>query len=317
MNVRAIDIVRRVAPRARPEYLASIEAGDAAAVEIGGLATAARMDALLAHILHETDGLTIRVENLNYSAARLPQVWPSRFSDPEVARAHAKQPQKLANFVYGGRMGNVGADDGWRFIGRGLLQITGREAYEKYGRVLGISLAANPDLAFSAEWSWKIALAEWAASSRKGRTCNEMADAGDFEGTTIAVNGGKTGLGSRLDWLRKVRAARAALEGTSKPLTQSRTMGAVGLASLGEVTRQGGDNIGDGINAVAEQLAPAAAVSETVASVVGIIKAVGAVAVACGLAWAAYARWDDAGRPLPSFAPDWFARFVGGHKAEG
>ncbi len=197
--------ILRLAPDARSAYLAAFDDAGAALGPFGVDANRLRLAHFLAQIAHETDGLTIRVESMNYSAARLPQVWPSRFSDPDVAQAHAHQPEKLANFVYGGRMGNVGAGDGWRFIGRGLLQITGREAYEKYGRVLGIPLAENPDLAFSPEWSLKIAAAEWAASARKGRTCNEMADADDLEGVTIAINGGRIGLASRRDWLAKTK----------------------------------------------------------------------------------------------------------------
>ncbi len=197
--------ILRLAPDARSAYLAAFDDAGAALGPFGVDANRLRLAHFLAQIAHETDGLTIRVESMNYSAARLPQVWPSRFSDPEVAQAHAHQPEKLANYVYGGRMGNVGPDDGWRYIGRGLLQITGREAYEKYGRVLGIPLAETPDLAFSPAWSLKIAAAEWAASTRKGRTCNDMADADDLEGVTIAINGGRIGLASRRDWLAKTK----------------------------------------------------------------------------------------------------------------
>lgn len=316
--MRAIDIVRRLCPGALGAYVAAFEAGDEALASIGGIDNVAREDAFLANVLHETDGLTIRVESLNYSAPRLAQVWPSRFKDPAVAAKYAHAPKALAEHTYGGRMGNgpEGSGDGWKFIGRGLLQITGREAYEKYGMTLGIDLAGNPDLAVSADWALKIAAAEWAASTRRGKTCNEMADAGDFEGVVRAINGGLIGLPSRKAWLRRIRAARAALDGTAKPLTRSRTMGGVGLVSTGVVVDQGAQSIGDTLGSVADQLAPAAAVSDRIASIVAVIKAVGSLAVVAGLAWAAYARWDDAGRPMPGIAPDWLARLVGGHKAQ-
>ena len=212
--MRAIDIVRRACPRARPDYLDAFEAGEADFVAIGGITTPEQQDAFLAQVCHETDGLVITVESMNYSAVRLPQVWPDRFKDPKVAAKYAHDPRALAEKTYGGRMGNgpEGAGDGWAFIGRGLLQITGREAYEKYGKALGIDLAGQPDLAFSAEWSLKIALAEWAASSRRGKTCNEMATAGDFEGITRAINGGLVGYQSRKEWLARVRLARHAAD---------------------------------------------------------------------------------------------------------
>jgi putative chitinase len=91
---------------------------------------------------HETGARFAPVEeNLNYSAKRLTQVWPSRFPSIAAATPYANNPQKLANKVYGGRMGNVAPDDGWRYRGRGFVQITGRDNYAKYG------LADNPDAA--------------------------------------------------------------------------------------------------------------------------------------------------------------------------
>lgn len=81
------------------------------------------------------------VENLNYSAKRLTEVWKTRFPTLASATPYANNPQKLANKVYGGRNGNVGPDDGWRYRGRGLVQITFKDNYAKYG------LADNPDKA--------------------------------------------------------------------------------------------------------------------------------------------------------------------------
>lgn len=206
--MQPIDLVRRVAPNARAEYLAAFAAGTLFLSRFA-LVNRRRFVHFLAQVCHETDGLTIRVESMNYSAARLPQVWPSRFRDPAVARAHAHDPETLANFVYADRMGNgpAASGDGWRFIGRGMLQITGREAYEKYGRLLGIDLVGNPDLAVSPAWSLAIAAAEWASSKRKGKTCNQMADADDVEGITLAINGGLIGFGSRKEWLTKIARA--------------------------------------------------------------------------------------------------------------
>jgi len=98
---------------------------------------------VLATAFHETGGKMQPIEeNLTYtSAARIRQVWPSRFASVAAAQPFVRNPRALANKVYGGRMGNTGANDGWRFRGRGLVQITGRDNYKKYG------LGDNPDAA--------------------------------------------------------------------------------------------------------------------------------------------------------------------------
>ena len=90
--------------------------------------------AILAESYHETDGTMQPVEeNLNYSAKRMTQVWPSRFPTIASAQPYAGNPRALANKVYGGRLGNTGPNDGWVFRGRGLSQITGRANYAKFG----------------------------------------------------------------------------------------------------------------------------------------------------------------------------------------
>lgn len=97
---------------------------------------------ILATANHETGGkFAVVTENLNYSAPRLVEVWPKRFPSVASARPYANNPQKLANFVYGGRGGNTKPDDGWRYRGRGLVQITFKDNYAKYG------LTNNPDQA--------------------------------------------------------------------------------------------------------------------------------------------------------------------------
>lgn len=96
--------------------------------------------AILAEAYHETGGAMQPVtENLSYSAKRLTQVWPGRFPTLASAQPFANNPRKLANRVYGGRLGNTGDDDGWLFRGRGLAQITGRTNYAKFG------IAGAPD----------------------------------------------------------------------------------------------------------------------------------------------------------------------------
>lgn len=86
-------------------------------------------------------------ENLNYSTEAMMKAWPSRFPTAASTLGYVRQPQKLANFVYGGRMGNTGPNDGWDYRGRGLPQVTGKEMYAKIGLAIGVDLVANPDLA--------------------------------------------------------------------------------------------------------------------------------------------------------------------------
>lgn len=98
--------------------------------------------AILSEAYHETGGKMQPVtENLNYSAKRMTQVWPKRFPTIASAQPYAGNPQKLANKVYGGRLGNDGPNGGWLYRGRGLAQITGKTNYAKFG------LASNPDAA--------------------------------------------------------------------------------------------------------------------------------------------------------------------------
>lgn len=97
---------------------------------------------ILATAYHETGSTMQPVEeNLNYSARRLMQVWPARFPTLASTQSYAGNPYKLAIRVYGGRLGNIGPEDGWIYRGRGLAQITGRTNYAKFG------LAATPDRA--------------------------------------------------------------------------------------------------------------------------------------------------------------------------
>jgi putative chitinase len=103
---------------------------------------------LLAQVGHESGGLQRVEENLNYSAQRLMAVWPTRFPTLQTAAAYANNPERLANMVYGGRMGNGDAlsGDGWRYRGRGPLQITGADNYRRAGAAIGRPLLQRPEL---------------------------------------------------------------------------------------------------------------------------------------------------------------------------
>jgi putative chitinase len=191
----------QLAPKCIDVYKQTFAAADTVLQPYGINNTALRLSHFMAQVLHESGALTICSENLNYRADRLMAVWPKRFPTLDVAQSYEHNPQKLANYVYGGRMGNTDPDDGWKYIGRGLIQITGRESYRKFGKLLGVDLEANPELAVSADWALKIAAEEWKAGN-----CNAKADADDIVGLTKIINGGIIGLPERKAWLVKTKA---------------------------------------------------------------------------------------------------------------
>lgn len=175
------------------------------------LTTPTRQSAFLAQAGHESAGFTRLTENLNYSATGLAATWPGRFRGADgqpnaLARALNRRPEAIANVVYANRMGNgpEASGDGWRYRGRGLLQITGRAQYERCGAALGLPLVEQPDLlaqpepaVLSAAWFWQV------------NGLNELADAGDFEAITRRINGGLNGLAERRALWAKFREALA------------------------------------------------------------------------------------------------------------
>lgn len=115
----------------------------------------------LPQILHESAMLTRMEENLNYSAVRLVQVWPSRFPTVASAVPFANNPQALANKVYGGRMGNTGPNDGWTYRGRSPIGITGLANYQRVGDLMGQDLVGIPDLLCQPRFALDACIAWW------------------------------------------------------------------------------------------------------------------------------------------------------------
>ena len=163
--------------------------------------TPRRAAAFAATIGHESGGGTRLEENMRYSARRLTEIWPRRFPTIEAALPFAWDPSDpdrediaLANLVYGARMGNqhngTADDDGWERRGRGLVGLTGMDAYRLAADALGLPLVQQPDLASQpnvaaeiAGWTWS----DW-------KKCNPMADRGDVKAWRRAINGGLIGL---------------------------------------------------------------------------------------------------------------------------
>lgn len=161
--------------------------------------TPKRLAAFLAQVGHESASLSATVENLNYSADALLRTWPSRFTR-ETAALLARKPEAIANRVYGGRMGNGPelTGDGWRYRGRGLIQVTGKANYEAITELLlqverqTPDFVLHPDLLQSPRWSAMSAGAYW-----DDRELNALADAGQFDKITTRINGGQNGAADR------------------------------------------------------------------------------------------------------------------------
>ena len=121
----------------------------------------------LGSIAYESGDFAIRIENISYpSAQRISALWPRIFPTPESAMDYVNNPEALANKVYGQRLGNTAPGDGWRYRGRGLVQLTGRAAYQKYGQLVGIDLEGSPDLMLRPDISARVALAYLFPSGR-------------------------------------------------------------------------------------------------------------------------------------------------------
>ena len=157
------------------------------------ISTPKRQAAFIGQCGHESNNFRTLEENLYYSANALMRVWPSRFPDYDVAEKYANNPEKIANKVYAGRMGNTEEGDGWKYHGRGLIQLTGKENYEHCGSSLGVDLIGSPDrlldpvyAALSAGWFWNK------------RGLNSFADIGDVIALTKRINGGLNGLDDRV-----------------------------------------------------------------------------------------------------------------------
>lgn len=155
--------------------------------------TPQRLSMFLAQIGHESAGLTRLHENLNYKAARLSQIFPKYFRDVDPGD-YANNPEKIANRVYCNRMGNGDehSGDGYRFRGRGAIQLTGRSNYTACGEDLEVDLINNPDYLETPEGAIRSAAWFW-----DQHDLNDFADKGDVATVSKRINGGTIGLEER------------------------------------------------------------------------------------------------------------------------
>lgn len=167
--------------------------------------------AFIAQCAHESGGFMMLEENLNYRASTMAACWPARFGvkNPDgtwakdakgarvpnkFAQALERKPEMIANVVYASRMGNgpTESGEGWKYRGRGLKQLTGKDNYTRCGQAIEANLVAEPDLlinpkyaALSAAWFWH------------SNKCGPIAESGDFVALTKKINGGTIGLEDR------------------------------------------------------------------------------------------------------------------------
>ncbi len=181
----------RLAPHADGTIVSALAPALNTAFPEYDIKTIMRRAHFIAQICHESAGFTRLIENLNYSAKRIAEVWQRL-----APRAHELEhnPEKLGNAAYGGRLGNgpEASGEGYKYRGRGLIQITGKDNYRKFGQIAGLNLVATPDFAMDVGTSARIALEFW-----KSRNLNPRADLDDCEAITRAINGGVNGLAER------------------------------------------------------------------------------------------------------------------------
>jgi len=156
------------------------------------ISTPQRQAAFIGQCAHESGNFKTLQENLNYSAEGLMKTWPSRFPTKEIADQYARNPAKIAGKVYNGRLGNTSEEEAAKYLGRGLIQLTGKENYANCGSGISVDLLSDPALlsdpryaTLSAGWFWNK------------KSLNALADASDIETMTKRINGGLIGLDDR------------------------------------------------------------------------------------------------------------------------
>lgn len=162
------------------------------------LNTPLRLAHFLAQCGHESGGFRVTRENLNYSAEGLAKIFPKYFPSVDAAKPFAKQPEKIANKVYANRMGNgdEASGEGFKFRGRGYIQLTGKQNYTLFGQAIGQDLVANPD---KVAGEYALLSAAWFFHKN---ALHKIADEGAtdivVQRVTKRVNGGTIGLADRI-----------------------------------------------------------------------------------------------------------------------
>jgi putative chitinase len=167
------------------------------------MSTPLRQAAFIGQCSHECGNFKVLQENLNYRAATLMKLWPKRFPTLEIANAYAGNAKKIANMVYSNRMGNrdENSGDGYRFRGRGCIQLTGHANYYHAGQTCGVDFVMEPDLVATPQFA--ALTAGWFWDTHK---LNQYADSQDYVGMTKKINGGTIGLEDRIKHINQALA---------------------------------------------------------------------------------------------------------------
>ena len=221
------DRVRAVCPNADGEIIEAIVTGAPSALPAAGLNDPVRISHFFAQIATETGGLRRLDENVNYTTVkRLREIFRSKFKTDDSARGYIRNPERLANFVYAGRNGNSKPDDGWKYRGSGLIQITGRDNFDKIGRLVGLDLANDPELARKPDSALEIALGYWTKRNINSVAGEASEDA--VKRVTKLINPALVGLAERQAYFRKalkIFSPAAVVSLASAPARQTKGRG--------------------------------------------------------------------------------------------
>lgn len=203
------EALKKAFPQALMEYVNALIEHVETLEKHGILENDRRLGHFLAQGAAETGGFTITVESGNYSADGLLKTFPKYFKSKAEAMAYAKRPQAIFNRTYGGRLGNTAPGDGYKYRGRGVFQITGKDAYQRYGERLGLDLVNDPDKAADPMVSVQIACLYWSDLGLNG-----WADKDDILAVSRGINGGNpkrniqpNGMQHRRGWYAKIKKA--------------------------------------------------------------------------------------------------------------
>jgi predicted chitinase len=197
-----IDRLKAICPRAEGDILEAIVTAAPSALPAAGLDDPIHIAHFIAQIAAETGGLRRLDEDLFYTTTtQLHKIFPSKFRSLDAAKPYLRDPEKLANFVYKGRIGNKEPGDGWLYRGSGLIQLTGRANFAKVGKLVGMDLEGHPELARHADSALQVALGYWTKNN-----INRVAGAAGVDtvkAVTRLINPALAGLADREAYFKK------------------------------------------------------------------------------------------------------------------
>lgn len=190
-----VKLLQQINPKTKESILEKyVEPLNRICLEYGILDNHKRTAAFIAQIAHESGGFNFTLENLNYGAKGLQSVFKKYYPTEKEALAHERKPEQIANKVYANRMGNgdESSGDGWRYRGRGLIQLTGKSNYERFATFMNMKLEEVPTYLETPEGAIMSAVWFWHTNN-----LNSFCDKDDFVGLTRRINGGTNGLEDR------------------------------------------------------------------------------------------------------------------------